>query len=193
VPPSWKTEFGLPFSKVMSLLTTVRVRLPFAGTVTFEHTAGVMAFLGLQSMLLLLRIEVRTGTGEGRLAFADAVHVEGVLAGRQSLERHLEAHPGGRLRERDRAASAILRSAVADGACGVAGFGAAIAKVIEPASINGGCREIAHFTVSFWLANIRQHRVSRMLVPGIRVEGASNNDVFARDCAPMRFASDFQR
>jgi hypothetical protein len=24
-------------------------------------------------------------------------------------------------------------------------------------------------------------------------KGASNNDVFARDCAPMRFASDFQR
>jgi hypothetical protein len=23
--------------------------------------------------------------------------------------------------------------------------------------------------------------------------GASNNDVFARDCAPVRFASDFQR
>jgi hypothetical protein len=32
VPPSWKTEFGLPFSSVMSLLTTVSVRLPFAGS-----------------------------------------------------------------------------------------------------------------------------------------------------------------
>src|SRR3979409_2076549 len=36
VPPSWKTEFGLPFSKVMSLLTTVSVRLPFAGVVIFD-------------------------------------------------------------------------------------------------------------------------------------------------------------
>jgi ketosteroid isomerase-like protein len=25
------------------------------------------------------------------------------------------------------------------------------------------------------------------------LKGASNNDVFARDCAPVRFASDFQR
>jgi hypothetical protein len=26
-----------------------------------------------------------------------------------------------------------------------------------------------------------------------KLEGASNNDVFARDCAPVRFASDLQR
>jgi hypothetical protein len=42
-----------------------------------------MALLGIEPVLLLLGIEMRPGRGEGRLALADGVDVEGVLAGRQ--------------------------------------------------------------------------------------------------------------
>ena len=53
------------------------------------------------AVLLLSGIEVRTRGREGWLAFADAMHVESVLARRQAFKRKIEPDARTRLRELD--------------------------------------------------------------------------------------------
>ncbi len=57
-----------------------------------RHVAGVVAVGGVQTVLLLRRVEVRTGRGEGRLALADGVDVEGVLARREPGHGQSDPH-----------------------------------------------------------------------------------------------------
>src|SRR5882757_3327709 len=57
------------------------------------HVARMMAFLVLESMLLIGGIEVRPGALEvGRLAAGSLVDVKGVLSGRQVLHPQADVH-----------------------------------------------------------------------------------------------------
>jgi len=56
-----------------------------------SHVAGVVAFGIIESVLLALRIEMRTGGFEiGRIALGVLMEVDGVLAGRQVVEMEFE-------------------------------------------------------------------------------------------------------
>ena len=63
-------------------------------------------------MLVVARIEMWAGGFERRLALADRMDVERVLAGRQALDRDLEQDAGRRLRQvdvADRFAAGVLQ------------------------------------------------------------------------------------
>ena len=61
--------------------------------------AGVLAFRRHHAVLFVAGVEVAAGRCEGRLAFADRVDVEGVLARRQSLDGKIDQHTVRRLRQ----------------------------------------------------------------------------------------------
>src|SRR6478736_42575 len=55
------------------------------------------------SVFLVARVEVAAGRGERRLAFADSVHVDRMLARRQTFDRNIDQHALRGLGEIDRA------------------------------------------------------------------------------------------
>src|SRR4029450_6676135 len=51
-----------------------------------RHVAGVLSLGGHHAVFLACRIEMPTGSGERRLAFADRMNVKSVLARRESFD-----------------------------------------------------------------------------------------------------------
>jgi hypothetical protein len=65
------------------------------------HVAGMGALLGFHAVLVVAGIEMRSCAGERRLALADCVDMEGALARRCPLQRHLQENTMRCLRQLD--------------------------------------------------------------------------------------------
>ena len=108
------TEFGLPFSSETAAIDHLDRQFAALRHVQIRHVAG-MALARHHAVLVVARIEMRPGGFKRRLAFADGMNVESVLAGRQPLELKLDQNASRRLHQvdiADRLAAGILELGV---------------------------------------------------------------------------------